>query len=202
MVGPSVEGDEALRSLNRLRAFYNETSRSIVERSSGRRSRMGRGVLDSELRTLRESIIVRCVTVLEAFAANRGHALIRDRLGAIEVDPRLPPTARAMVAWLRESQAESATQWGGAATLWREAYNVDINTSGSPNLKEVRATRHAIVHTGGAYTRSYRRQAKGRLARAGIDPAHARGLIPIDEQDVVDAFAAAGGFVRWLDTRP
>lgn len=198
----SVDGDEALRGLNRLRAFYTETARSIGGRSPGRRSRMGRGVRDAELRTLRESIIVSCVTVLEAFAAKRAHALIRNRLGGIEVDPRLPATARAMIEWLRESQADAATQWGGATTLWREAYNVDINRSGSPNLKEVRATRHAIVHTGGAYTRSYRRQAKGRLVRAGINPVRASGLIPIEEQDVVDAFAAAEDFVRWLDDQP
>ncbi len=163
---------------------------------------MGRGVPGAELRTLRESIIVRCVTVLEAFAANRAHLLIRDRLGGIEIDPRLPLAARAMVEWLRESQAEAATQWGGATTLWREAYKVDINKSGAPNFKEVRATRHAIVHTGGAYTRSYRRQAKSRLVRARIDPVRATGLIPIDEQDVVDAFAAAEGFIRWLDGKP
>jgi hypothetical protein len=100
---------------------------------------------------------------------------------------------------MRESQAEMATQWSGAATLWRDGAQIDINASGTPNLKEVRATRHAIVHTGGAYTRSYRRQARGRLARAGINPAAAAGVIPIEEEDVAAAFTAAETFVRWLD---
>jgi len=200
--GLSIEGEEALRSLNRLRGFHIETMRSIAAGAFGRRSRVGHGVPNVELRTLRESIIVRCVTVLEAFAANRAHALIRDGLGGVEVDPRLPLAARTMVGWLRESQADSATQWGGTTTLWREAYNVDINKSGAPNLKEVRATRHAIVHTAGAYTRSYRRQARTRLARARVDPVRATGLIPIDEQDVTHAFAAAEGFILWLDAQP
>jgi hypothetical protein len=197
----SIEADDALRNVNRLRAFYIEAKRSIIGWSLERRSRMGIGAHQAELRTLRESIIVRCVTVLEAFAGNRAQALLRERLSEVEIDPRVPLAARAMIEWLRESQADAATQWGGAATLWREAYDIDINKSGSPNLKEVRATRHAIVHTGGVYTRSYRKQAKSRLTRAGIDPSRASGTIPIDEQDVTDAFVAAERFVRWLDER-
>jgi hypothetical protein len=145
---------------------------------------------------------VRCVTVLEAFAATRANEVMLRRLEGLEADPGLTPVARGMVEWLRETQLEAATQWGGAVRLWNDAYQTDINASGSPKLKEVRATRHAIVHSGGVFTRSYRRQAKARLERARIDPARATGLIPIDGDDVADAFAAAETFVLWLDTKP
>ena len=128
--------------------------------------------------------------------------LMADRLYAAEADANLPHATRALIEWLREEQREASTQWGGASGLWHGAFEVNINESGITKLSQIRATRHSIVHTAGAVTRSYRKSAKARLMAAGLDPARASGLIPIEAHDVDDAFDVSRQFVLWLDKKP
>jgi hypothetical protein len=195
----TVEGEEALRRLNALAAFY--------ARSTGAHEKTAPGRLDSgqaassDTRTLEETVIVRCVTVVEAYMTDLGRRLVNDRLEGV---PAGDSALVSLTQHLRDARLVGLDQsrWDDLVTLWSDGLSVKVKQDYGDYSKLValRTTRHAIAHRYGEITEQYRKQHRQRLVREGFrDPLAAEGPVPLTDSDVVDALALALATVRWLE---
>ncbi len=195
----TVEGEDALRRLNGLAAFYTSSAQVHATDSP---SRVGYGPrASSGRRTLRETVIVRCVTVIEAYLTDLARRLVADRLDALPAGDQAQAT---LVEHLRESRLGGLDQgrWDDLITLWSAGLGVAINQDYREysKLLALRVTRHAIAHRYGEITEQYRKHHRQRLAKEGFrDPLLARGPVPISEADVLAGLTLALTTVRWLE---
>lgn len=195
----TVEGEDALRRLNALAAFYASSIQVHATDSPGRLSSGRRA--SSARRTLQETVIVRCVTVIEAYLTDLATRLVSDRLDALPAGNRAQET---LVEHLRDSRLGGLDQgrWEDLITLWSRGLGVAIKQDygGYSKLLGLRVTRHAIAHRYGEITEQYRKHHRQRLAKEGFrDPLLAKGPVPISETDVLDGLTLALTTVRWLE---
>lgn len=195
----TIEGEEALRRLHGLAAFYTRSAATRLARVPGRLNAEPQA--SSDRRTLQETVIVRCVTVIEAYMTDLAMRVVNDRLAGISAGDA---ALASLTEYLRDSRLVGLEQgkWEDLVTLWSGGLGVEIKQSYGEYVKLValRATRHAIAHRYGEITQQYRRQHAQRLVREGFrDPLAAEGPVPLTEIDVLDALALALGTVRWLE---
>lgn len=198
----TVEGEEALRRLNGLAAFYGRSAGMHDTEAQGRLNIGPR--TSSDVRTLQETVIVRCVTILEAYMTDLARRLVNDRLGGI---PAAEAPLVSLTDHLRDSRLEGLDQgkWEDLVTLWSEGLGVAIKQHYGDygKLVALRTTRHAIAHRYGAITEQYRKRHRHRLVKEGFrDPLVAEGPVPLTKIDVLDALALALRTVRWLERTP
>ena len=195
----TVEGEEALRRLNGLNAFYMSSSTTQVD---ARPDRLASGIRTSSARrTLQETVIVRCVTVIEAYLTDLARRLVDDRLERL---PPADPALASLVEHLRDSRIGGLDQgrWDELISLWSAGLGIAINQrySGYTKLVALRAARHAIAHRYGDMTDAYRKHHRQRLTKEGFrDPLLARGPLPLTETDVLAGLSLSLSTVRWLE---
>jgi hypothetical protein len=191
-----TEIEEALRRINALAGFYDQMDRSIAAVSRGRLG-SPRGDAGGDRRTLQETVLVRCVSIIEALFQDLGTRLVDERLDQIPSDPQL----RRLVAHLRQQRLArlSSGSWEELVKLWRDGLGVDLNTTfpRQAALAGLRTTRHAIVHRLGAVTEQYRKQHRQRLEALGFNLSGA-AVIPLSDADVRDGLELCRACVRWL----
>ena len=193
------EGEEALRRLNALSAFYS--SSAVSQETEGPPRLNSVTSVSTDQRTLQETVIVRCVTVVEAYMTDLGKRLVNDRLEGVPADD----TALVSLAGhLRDSRLVGLDQgkWDGLVTLWSEGLGVPVRESypGYSSLVALRTTRHAIAHRYGEITQLYRKQHLQRLVKEGFrDPLAAEGPVPLSDYDVRDALSLTVGAIRWFE---
>lgn len=192
VVEPEIE--EALRRINALAAFYDETRRALTPGPSGRLTcRSG----TDDQRTLQETVIVRCVSVLEALFQDLGTRLVDERLAKLPPEPDLIR----LVQHLRDHRLARLPSgaWHEVVELWRDGLGVDMTTSfrQQSSLVALRTTRHAIVHRLGAMTEQYRKQHRQQLEALGMRTASMK-RIPLSDADVRAALTLCRNCVRWL----
>jgi len=194
----TVEGEEALRRLNGLASFFAQSS-PTHQPDGPERLVLGRA--SSGARTLQETVIFRCVTVVEAYFTDLARRLVNERLAGI---PATNQPLSSLAGYLRNSQLVGLDQgkWEDLMMLWSGGLGVDIKHSypDYSKLVALRTARHAITHRYGEITDQYRKQHRQRLAKEGFrDPLSAEGPVPLARSDIVDALALALGVVRWLE---
>lgn len=191
-----TEIEEALRRINALAGFYDEMDRSIATASPGRLGRQ-HGSAIGDRRTLQETVLVRCVSIIEALFQDLGTRLVDQRLDEIPANPAL---AR-LLAHLRDQRVGrlNSGSWDELVKLWRDGLGVDVSTDfpRQSDLSRLRTTRHAIVHRLGAVTEQYRRQHRQRLEALGFNLSGFT-VIPLADSDVRDALELCRVCVRWL----
>lgn len=195
----TIEGEEALRRLNSLTAFVKRSSVTHAADPPGRLND-GQGS-SSDARTVQETVIVRCVTVVEAYLTDLARRLVSNRLEGI---PGGDAALVSLTSYLRNTGLTVLDQgkWEDLVKLWAGGLGVPIKQDYSEygRLVALRTTRHAIIHRYGEITELYRKQHRQRLEKEGFrDPLAAEGTVPLTDTDVLDALALALTTVRWLE---
>ncbi len=195
----TVEGEEALRRLHSLAAFVERWSAARDNDGPARLGNEGRSSTD--IRTIQETVIVRCVTVIEAYLADLARRLVSDRLADI---PAGDASVVSLTRYLSNSSllALDHGRWEDLISLWVSGLGVPIKQGFAEygKLVALRTTRHAIAHRYGEITDLYRKQHRQRLEDEGFrDPLAAEGAVPLTDADVRDALALAITTVRWLE---
>lgn len=189
----SREGEDALRRVNALAAFAAHASNGS-EPAPGRLE--SDRTTDPDRRIVRESVVLRCVSVTEAYLTDLGKRLLADRLTDRKGDDVL-------FEFLREAQNERLNQgnWNNLVALWEAGLGVPIKSfPGYSAIVNFRTTRHAIAHRYGEMTPLYRKQLAHRLKAEGYrDPRSADGLVLLNDSDVNSAISITRGFVRYVE---
>jgi hypothetical protein len=195
----TLQGETAIRRLGALSAFYTEGRRAF-RAGGGPISRLGAGGPTARLRTLQEATLVRCVTVIEAYALDLGAAQVEGRLAWITLNAQVPAEAEAMVNHLRRHRLDRMREWNQVEELWADALGVSLTQfADHQEVDLLRTTRHAIVHGAGHFTPAYRKKAQQKLRALNIDPQRASGAIPLDHADIEAALGLGRRFTLWLD---
>lgn len=193
----TTEGEEALRRLNALAAFY---SLSALPASAEALARLASATrVPPDQRTLQETVIVRCVTVVEAYMTDLGKRLVHDRLETAGDSSLVPLTEH---LWGSRLVEIDRGRWEDLVGLWSDGLGIAFKERypGYSSLVALRTTRHAIAHRYGEITQLYRRQHRQRLVKEGFrDPLAAEGPVPLSDEDVGDALSLALQVVRWLE---
>ncbi len=209
------EADQALRRLNALDGFFRNviTQRAparrtrmagaVLSRSSSGRSRMSLGGGYSDERTLIEVSLVRVVTVLEAFVMDLGTEVVSERLLESSESSDLHHLASYLVdgSWGKISEKGG---WDAAIGFWKEGLGTNLAKFDFwSQVRDLRTTRHAIVHRLGDITENYRSSetARRRFEALGLSPKQATGLIPLTKDDVPRAVELSRKFIRWADEK-
>jgi hypothetical protein len=195
------EGEDALRRLNGLAAFYRRLAFLPDPEPPGRL--MGARRASSVGRTLQETVIVRSVTIVEAYMTDLGRRLVDDHLRRVPAGD-LPLASLAV--HLRDSRMADLDhgKWEELVTLWSDGLDIALQQqfTNYARLAALRTTRHAIVHRYGDMTPQYRKQHRQRLIAEGFrDPLSAEGLVPLTRADVLDALELCLATVRWFETQ-
>jgi hypothetical protein len=196
----TAEGEEALRRLNALAAFYERVAaRHEVELPERLRVEPR---ASSDVRTLQETVILRSVTILEPYMTDLARRLVDDHLERI---PAADTSLVSLTEHLRDSLIGlDQGRWDDIVTLWSDGLGIAIKQQYSDygKLVALRTARHAIAHRYGEITAQYRKQHRKRLAEEGFDnPLAAEGPVPLTAADVRSALSLALGTVRWLERR-
>jgi hypothetical protein len=152
-------------------------------------------------RTLQESVIVRSVTIVEAYMTDLARRLVDDRLRRV---PSSDFALASLAAHLRDSRISDLDhgKWEELVTLWSDGLDIALQRefTNYGRLVALRTTRHAIVHRYGDMTPQYRKQHRPRLVAEGFqDPLSAEGLVPLTRADVLDALELCLATVRWIE---
>lgn len=195
----SREGEDALRRLNGLTAFYRRLAFLPDAEPPGRLIADRRA--SSVGRTLQETVIVRSVTIVEAYMTDLGRRLVDDHLSRVPSDD---VALVSLAVHLRDSRMSDLDhgKWEELVTLWSGGLDVALQRefNGYARLVALRTTRHAIVHRYGDMTPQYRKQHRQRLTDEGFqDPLSAEGLVPLMRADVLDALGLCVATVRWIE---
>jgi hypothetical protein len=189
------DAEAAIRRLNALSGFYRVSKRSVGIRGFARLRRASGATVAGQLRTLYEVTLVRCVSVIEAFALDLGEAGVREKLrSALDADEVADGTKDLIRYLLDEkwSTFESGS-WPRLVAFWENGLEVAMPQD-FPHWQEL-----GLLRETREYTPKYRRVARSRLRALGIDPDQATGLIPLAETDVERSIALARNFVLWVD---
>jgi hypothetical protein len=188
----SSQAELALRRLGGLQAFHVRVARHL----NGGDPTPGSDIDRTGLRTLREAVLVRCMSVLEAYVLDLGREVIECRLREQASAPR----TRALADYLVSERWARARSWSSYEQIWRDGIGLALSDFQQwEQVQITRGARNAIVHQFGEYNNEYRRVARKKLEGLGIDPDRASGRIPLDEEDVRDGLGAARAFVVWAD---
>jgi hypothetical protein len=184
----TVQGELAVRRLGALKAFHDRVARDFAREPSS--------IGGTGLRTLREAVLVRCVSVLEAYVTDLGEEVFNRRLK----DQITESKARVLAEYLGSARWQAARSWAAYEEIWSEGLGISLGQFTDWNrVKVTRAARNAIVHAFGEYNAEYRRIARTKLEGLGIDPDRASGRIPLDGGDVDDGLGVGRAFVMWVD---
>jgi hypothetical protein len=198
----SEDAENAVRNLHRLKDFYVATAKHHPLPARGRRRGPRTRPIGHRQRTLYESTIVRCVTIIEAYLSNRAEAVTEERLRVVLNRTDVPASSRALAAFLRDEAWTTAERtWNAMQTYWSDGLQIPITDRWGSRISALRETRHSIVHHMGHITDRYRKSAADVLRAAGLDPQAASGLIPINATDVDAAITLTKDFIMWIDRR-
>ncbi len=185
----SAEAELAVRRLGGLRAFHEKVARQLADP-------LGANVDQIGLRTLREAVLVRCMSILEAYVTELGHEVVERRLRQ-----EIPAgTVRTLADYLVRKRWQGARSWPDYEEIWKEGLGLSLGDFREwQQIRITRGARNAIVHQLGEYNQEYRKVARTKLEGMGIDATRASGRIPLDEDDVTDGLSAGRAFVLWAD---
>jgi hypothetical protein len=203
----TLEGETALRRLGALQAFLRiakpatVTLRSRLSRPRAPVAHTPASVPAGHARTLQEVVLVRAVSVVEAYVFDLTENEIRAEESAIAAGAR----GRKLVQHLvddRWSAIESAGAWVRLLEFSKDGLGLNPKAFNEwQQLDLLRETRHAIVHRVGEVTPKYLKAAEnaGRLKELGLEASKVSGLVPLGDEDAERQVELCRRFVLWHD---
>ena len=207
----TLEAETALRRLGALEGFSRRAAhpplRSPTRRLGKRRASIppvpSAKVPYGYQRTLQEVVLVRAVSVVEAYVFDITEVEFRGEIARISGTER----GTNLVSNLfddRWGTIESAGAWRRLLDFSKAGLGLNPRSFNEwSQLDLVRETRHAIVHRVGEVTPKYLKAAEkaGRLKELGLEPSKVTGLLPLDPAQLSSDIALCRSFVLWYDAK-
>jgi hypothetical protein len=200
----TAEGERALRRLGDLRGFL--FSGLAPQRKDPRSNRLAserptRRAREQQLRTLREVVIVRAVSILEAYVFDVIETELNDQISPLLDRPESVKLLSDLVE-SRWAPIQSAGAWGRLLDFCKDGFG--LTPRAFPDWQEItllRETRHAVVHRVGEVTKKYLAAAQkvGVLAELQIDPGQAGGYVYLDDARTAAGIDTCRMFILWFE---
>jgi hypothetical protein len=203
----TLEAEIALRRLGGVQGFFTTARRATPPRPGGRiRSNAVRGGTLRPVgstgysRTLQEVVLVRAVSIIEAYVFDLTQRELASRVARLTRDD----AGQVLVAHLVEEKWRPIKNGGWAKLLDFCKDGLKLNPRQFEDWQELdllRETRHAVTHRVGDVTQKYVAAAStvGRLKKLGVEPGKMHGLVPLDNAYVVEEIELCRRFVMWFD---